>query len=259
VLIMARDVSGTSSTSSIVIKRLMHRLQDERVTSHAKVIIGAPDCNLVFSRFLVGARKLFSQPIDVVEITVRLVLVLLVQFIVVEPLIVESGCGCSGRNIHVGRLRGRWLLGRMRKRDMTCVSISLAVQRLRDRLMMVGRMTQPSQVYGEIDLTLLASQAFNVHSLSLLRSGSVQLGPVDAGVVSTYTAESAGKSAIADASTLYGKRLSHNWAATTENLKVGHAAGTRRNVVTGGRRRERAESGGGCLGKKRAHGSRLSQ
>jgi hypothetical protein len=72
----------------------------------------------------------------------------------------------------------------------------------------------------------------------------VQLGAVHARVVSTYTAESSGKSAAAAAGALDGKRLAHDWAAATEHLKVRHAAGAGRDIVAGGGGGERAEGGG---------------
>jgi hypothetical protein len=48
----------------------------------------------------------------------------------------------------------------------------------------------------------------------------MQLSPVYAAVVSTHTAESAGKSIVASASALYSKRLAHDGAAASEDLQV---------------------------------------
>lgn len=39
-----------------------------------------------------GTRKLLSQTVDVVEVAVRLVLVLLVEFGMVEAVVVKTGC-----------------------------------------------------------------------------------------------------------------------------------------------------------------------
>jgi hypothetical protein len=44
----------------------------------------------------VGARKVLRQAIDVVEVTVRLVFVLLVELVVVETFVVEFGTLRSG-------------------------------------------------------------------------------------------------------------------------------------------------------------------
>jgi hypothetical protein len=72
----------------------------------------------------------------------------------------------------------------------------------------------------------------------------VQFGAVHTRVVCTHTTKSTGKGAVAAASTLNGERLAHDWAAATENLKVGHAASSGRNGMGSSRRGERAEGGG---------------
>lgn len=66
-----------------------------------------------------------------------------------------------------------------------------------------------------------------------------------AGVVSTSSAKRSRERIVANA--LNSKRLAHNWAAATKNLEVRHLASSRRDIVGGGGRRERAESGGGRL------------
>lgn len=67
----------------------MHRLQHGWVTAHAKVVIGAPNRDLVLGRFFVGSREFLGQSVDVVEVAVGLVLVLLVQLALIVRLVVE--------------------------------------------------------------------------------------------------------------------------------------------------------------------------
>jgi hypothetical protein len=106
-----------------------------------------------------------------------------------------------------------------------------------------------TQYFLEANRTLLSPQMLDFDSLRLLGRGSMQLGAVDSGMVSTHTAVSS-----LHAGTLHGKRLAHNRAATTEHLEVGHGARSRRRC--GG---ERAEGGGRALGEERAHGPRLME
>lgn len=107
--------------------------------------------------------------------------------------------------------------------------------------------------------TLLASQVLNINGLGLFRGGSVQFGTIDAGVICAHTAESAGKGTVTHAGALDGQGLSHDRAATTEDLEIRHAPRAWRDIVAAGGRGERAESGGGRLGEERAHGPRLAQ
>lgn len=67
----------------------MHSLQDLWVSTHPKVVIGAPDSDALILGILVRLRKLLGQAVDVVEVSVGFVLVLLVQFSVVETLVIE--------------------------------------------------------------------------------------------------------------------------------------------------------------------------
>lgn len=86
----------------------MHSLEHLGVPAHPEVVIGAPDRHAFFRRTSVGTRELLREPVDVVEIPVRLVLVLLLKLGIVETLIVEptiercgavSAWGCSGNGI----------------------------------------------------------------------------------------------------------------------------------------------------------------
>jgi hypothetical protein len=107
--------------------------------------------------------------------------------------------------------------------------------------------------------TLLRPHILDFDGLGSLRTRSVQLCTIDAGVVGTNAAESSGECGAAAASTLDGERLAHNRAATTENLEVRHATSPGGNIVAGSRGGERAEGGGGGLREERAHGPRLAQ
>lgn len=82
---------------------------------------------------------------------------------------------------------------------------------------------------------MLSPQILNFDSLSLFGRRSVQLGAIHTGVVSTRSAKSSGKSAVAVACALDGERFAHDWAAATEDLEIGHATSHRRNIVAGGR------------------------
>ena len=96
VLVVTRDVTGTTSASSVCFQSLVHGLQDLAVASHAKVVIGAPDGHALLGGGSVGAGKFLGQTVDVVEVAVRLVLVLLLQFAIVKGVVVKSGGGGCG-------------------------------------------------------------------------------------------------------------------------------------------------------------------
>lgn len=106
--------------------------------------------------------------------------------------------------------------------------------------------------------TLLAANALSLN-VSLLVCSRVQLGAVDASVVSAHAAESTGKGAVARTGALHSKGLSHNGAALAEYLEVRHASSAGRNIVAGSRGRERAKRGGGRLMKEWAHSPRLAE
>jgi hypothetical protein len=91
-LIVSGDISGSARSGTIFIKCFMHSLQNLRVASHAKIIIRAPDCNPLVLVGHVCAGELLGQTIDVIEVAVRLVFVLLVEFGIVEFFVIEFGC-----------------------------------------------------------------------------------------------------------------------------------------------------------------------
>jgi hypothetical protein len=90
-LIVSRDISSATGSSTIIIQCFMHLLQNMLVTTHSQVVIGAPYDDFVLFVGHMSSRKLLSQAIDVVKVAVRLVLVLLIKFRLVESLIIEFG------------------------------------------------------------------------------------------------------------------------------------------------------------------------
>ena len=68
----------------------MHGLQDMPISAHPEVIVGAPDRDSLLLCRHMSTRKFFGKAIDVVEVPVRLVLVLLVEFVVVEMFVVKT-------------------------------------------------------------------------------------------------------------------------------------------------------------------------
>lgn len=68
---------------------ILHCISQYRTSSHAQVIVSTPYSHFVGNTSGVGTRELLSQTVDVVKITITFVLVLLVQFILVEALIIK--------------------------------------------------------------------------------------------------------------------------------------------------------------------------
>ena len=94
-LVVTRNVASTTSASTVHVKCLVHLLQNLRVSAHTEVVVGAPNSDLVLGGVLVSARELLGQTVDVVEVAVRLVFVLLIQFALVVRLVIEMGCLCT--------------------------------------------------------------------------------------------------------------------------------------------------------------------
>lgn len=88
-LIVTGYISGSSCSSTIFIQSVVHSLQDLRISAHSQIIIGAPDRDSLILVGHMGAGELFGEAIDVVEVAVGLVLMLLVQFGIVEAFVVE--------------------------------------------------------------------------------------------------------------------------------------------------------------------------
>ena len=85
---------------------VLHSLQDYRISTHTKIVVGAPNLDFIGNLRGVGRRETGCKAVDVVEVTVRLVLVLLVELLLVELFVVEAagrlrrlallGCGSNG-------------------------------------------------------------------------------------------------------------------------------------------------------------------
>ena len=72
-LIVAADIAGAASPSSVSVKSLVHGVQDVSVATHAEVVIGAPDCDSFVLLRHVGTREFLGQAVDVVEVAVGFV------------------------------------------------------------------------------------------------------------------------------------------------------------------------------------------
>lgn len=71
----------------------LHGIQDHSVLAHTQVIVTTPNVHLILGVPRVRHRELGSQPIDVVKVTVRLVLVFLLQLGLVESAILKGRGG----------------------------------------------------------------------------------------------------------------------------------------------------------------------
>ena len=90
-LVVARNIPGSSCTGSVFVKSFMHGLQNLGIPAHAEIVVGTPDGDFLVLVVLVGAGELLGETVDVVEVAVGLVLVLLVQLGLVESLVIELG------------------------------------------------------------------------------------------------------------------------------------------------------------------------
>ena len=85
---------------------VLHSLQDYRISTHTKIVVGAPNLDFIGDLRGVGRRETGREAVDVVKVTVRLVLMLLVKLLLVELFVVEAagrlrrlallGCGSNG-------------------------------------------------------------------------------------------------------------------------------------------------------------------
>lgn len=90
-LIVARNIASTARSGTVFIKCLVHFVEDLFVFTHSEIVIGAPDSDPFFLVGHVGSWELLCQPVNVVEVTVRLVLVFLVKLGIVEGVVIEFG------------------------------------------------------------------------------------------------------------------------------------------------------------------------
>ena len=90
-LVVAGDVAGTACSRAICVQCFVHGLEDLWVSTHTKVVIGAPDSHSFVASSHVRLRKFLRESIDVVEVAVGLVFMLFIKLGIVEILVVESG------------------------------------------------------------------------------------------------------------------------------------------------------------------------
>lgn len=90
-LIVAGDISGSTGTCAVFIKRGMHSLQNLRIPTHPQIIVGTPNRDPLILVAHMSAGKFLGQAIDVVEVAIGLVLVFLLKLGIVEFLIVKVG------------------------------------------------------------------------------------------------------------------------------------------------------------------------
>ena len=81
-------------------KNLLHCFKHNRVVSHPKIVISAPDFDLRLGIRGMRDREFGRQPIDSVEITVRLVIVLFLQFVGVKLFVIKPA-GVNRALLHV--------------------------------------------------------------------------------------------------------------------------------------------------------------
>jgi hypothetical protein len=84
----------------------VHGGQHFRVAAHSEIVIRAPHGHPLFDRGGVSTGEFLGETIDVVEVAVGLVLVFLLQFALVESIVVEWSGGGSLRT-GTGNRRGR--------------------------------------------------------------------------------------------------------------------------------------------------------
>lgn len=100
-LVVPRDVAGTTSPSTVGVQGLVHSLKDLGIATHSQVVVGAPHGHTLIHGPGMGAREFLGQPVDVVEVAVGFVLVLLLQLGIVEALVIERRT-TRGRRVGAG-------------------------------------------------------------------------------------------------------------------------------------------------------------
>jgi hypothetical protein len=232
-LVVARDIPGSSCTGSVFVKSFMHSLQNLGVSAHAEIVIGTPDGDFLVLVVLVSAGELLGETVDVVEVAIGLVLVLLVQFGLVESLVIELGSFV---------LDGTDRLDLLRIWDYSC---------------------QRGKVSMDAERTILTAEQ------SVLDSSGFALGT---GMESCFSSaclarespdgsesSNATESHLAGLCGLHGEGLSHDGAATSNGLQIGHAATTGGDLTGRGGGGEGAKRGRGGILQKWAHCLRLAK
>ena len=69
----------------------LHGLKNNGIVSHAQVIVGTPDLHFIIDIVGMRNRKLSGKAVDVIKVAIGLVFMLLVEFGLVERLVVKAG------------------------------------------------------------------------------------------------------------------------------------------------------------------------
>ena len=69
---------------------ILHSFKDNWIVAHPEIIVGAPDFNLFLNVARVRNGEFCSKSVNVVKVTVGLVLMLLLKFIGIETLVIET-------------------------------------------------------------------------------------------------------------------------------------------------------------------------
>jgi len=152
----------------------------------------------------VGTRKFCCETVDVVKVAVRLVLVLLVKFVVVELLVVELG-SLGWR---------RWTSGMFLMNGLSGMADGLRERSCMDNQCSVSCM----RAFLQSVHTRLMAQHLDIHSSSLLVGCSMNLVTRNLAVVGTSTAESTSQIDAAQSRTLNSDSLAHNRTAAAQDL-----------------------------------------
>jgi hypothetical protein len=238
-LVVARDVPGTTGAGAVLVEGLVHPAQDVGVAAHAEIVVGAPDGDALVLVGHVGAGELLGQAVDVVEVAVGLVLVLLVELGIVVGLVVELCVGVDG----VDSRGGSGVTGSSMMRDMS--TITAGDHGGLDGAGLVGAAAVEAALGGAGGVSV-----------------SVATGVVGGNGAGGQASNAAGVGEAGDVCGLDGEGLAHDGAAVGQALQTGHCASAGRGHGLGsrtGRGGKSTERGGGCLLHEGAHGLGLPE
>jgi hypothetical protein len=68
----------------------LHSFKDDWIVAHTKIIVGAPDFDLFLDVAGVRNGELCGKSVNVVKVTVGVVLMFLIEFVGIEPLVIET-------------------------------------------------------------------------------------------------------------------------------------------------------------------------
>ena len=115
-LLMKADENSIGHSEAYV----LHGFEDYWVVSHAKIIIRAPNLDFITDIPSVGEWEFIRKPVDVVEVTVRLILVFLLELFRKKLIVVEV----ASVEIMILRANGWYWSGSHMKGTATCRHIS---------------------------------------------------------------------------------------------------------------------------------------